>query len=563
MTFTHVIVGGGSAGCALAARLSEDSRNKVVLIEAGEDFSGGSMPDDILDTYAGRALNNPRYFWPGLQARRGDYKDIPAANRKPMKYEQARVMGGGSTINGQVALRGLPSDFDRWAELGARGWDWNTLLPYFRRLETDRDFVNQMHGSEGPISIRRIPRDQWDPFTNAVCDVWEEEGFAFRNDMNGSAEDGYAAIPLANNGERRSFTALDYLSTAVRARRNLKIMARTEARRVLVGGSKVTGVEVRTEGGISTIGGERIILSAGALHSPWLLMQSGIGPAEHLRSRAVEVVLDRPAVGANLQDHPTISISSYLPPLVRARPVLRHNYANLLYSSGIPGCSGHDMVMMVICKSAWHAVGARLGTISAYVGKAYSRGYVRLAADDPGGRPDVCFNWLEDERDLLRLSDAFVRIAALYRLGNVPRVARDPFAASFSDKVRNIGRRTLRNRILTETAALMMDNSGLLRRLLIDNYMSSDQKISDIVADRDRLHRHVREASSGLWHPSGTCRMGATDDPACVVDPNGRVIGLDNLYVADASIMPEIPTHNLNIPSIMIGERMADLQNLF
>jgi 5-(hydroxymethyl)furfural/furfural oxidase len=548
---THIIIGAGSAGCVMASRLSEDPKNRVLLIEAGSDYLPDSVPADISNTYAGFAFNNPNYFWPDLKMQRRAGSNI--------RYEQARVIGGGSSINGQVALRGAPRDYDRWEQLGAAGWNWQSVLPYFRKLETDRNFDGPLHGRDGPIPIDRIDSSHWDAFTRAVTDVWAARGFARRQDMNGSFEAGFAEIPLANDGSRRISAALGYLGNAVRQRANLAIWTDAPVHGIAMDGARAVSVDVEGRGRVVVPRGAALILCAGALHTPWLMLRAGIGAAQHLRERGIQPVLDIPGVGRNLQDHPSISVTAYLPPVVRRRQILRHNYVNLVYSSKLPDCPANDMVMMVVAKSAWHAVGRRLGTLSTYVGKAYSSGSVELDALDPHGSPEVRFNWLGDPRDLRRAVESFRFMIDLLAEGDVPRVARDPFAVGFSDKIKKLGRNSPRNRALTGLAACAMDSSTFVRRQIIKHFVTGGRTIADLLRDDGALSAYVHETATGIWHPCGTCRMGHPGDPDAVTDYQGKVIGSENLFVADASVMPDIPTTNLNIPTLMVAERLSDL----
>jgi 5-(hydroxymethyl)furfural/furfural oxidase len=552
MHATHLVLGGGSAGCVMAARLSESVGNIVVLVEAGRAYAPDAVPPDLSDTYSGSALMNPSYFWKNLKVRRN-------ADAAPVYYEQGRVLGGGSSVNGQVALRGAPEDYDHWNAIAAKGWDWNSVLPYFRRLETDMDFTDQLHGAQGPITVRRMPMEQWDDFTLSVTKVWDRLGYPLRPDMNGEFGEGYSPLPLSNDGGARRSTALGYLDAATRRRPNLRILDQTQVRRILFADGVAGGAEVRRDGAVETITADNVVVCAGALHSPWLLMLSGIGPASHLRDHGIEVRIDRPGVGSNLMDHPAIHISGYLPPVARHKMVLRRNYTYLRWSSGLADVPAADMVMMAVCRSAWHAIGVRIGTLSSYIGRSYSTGEVRLASPDPDEEPSVNFNWLRDRRDLDRMVDAFRRMAGILTSDPVPQYLSNLFASKFSQRVRNVSQKNFRNMVLTNVAALMMDNSAGLRRLLFDKVISDCPPLPELLADPARLERHVRDNVQSAWHASCTCRMGDPTDTGTVVDPGGKVVGAKNLFVADASVMPEVSRTNTNIPTIMIAERIAEM----
>jgi 5-(hydroxymethyl)furfural/furfural oxidase len=554
---THLVIGGGSAGCVMAARLSENPAHRVLLLEAGHAHPLDAIPPDISDTYAGRALANPAHFWPDLRVRRSDAPELSEDARAPFFFEQARVLGGGSSINGQVALRGAPDDFEHWHASGATGWDWAGVLPYFRRLERDLDITDQFHGATGPIAIRRIPRERWDDFTLAVTRAWEDAGHAFLPDLNGDFAEGYGPIPLSNDGEGRSSTATGHLDAAARARPNLTILDETVAQRILFEGRRAIGVEATRAGETLRIEADTIVLSAGALRSPWLLMLSGIGPADHLARHGIPVVADRAGVGANLQDHPQASVSAYLPAHVRGAPVIRRNYVYGRWSSGLGEPA--DMVSLAVCRSAWHAVGERIATLSSYVALPCSRGRVRLASPDPRDAPDVVFNWLDDPRDLARSALGFRRDARTFLQGPVAAVSDAPFASRFSARIRAMGRPTPSARAFTSLAALALDAAGPLRGALVDHVVAEAPPLRVLLSDESALANYLRSTITSPWHVCGTCRMGRAEDPLAVTDARGRVIGVEGLTIADASLMPRITRTNTNLPTIMIAERIADL----
>jgi 5-(hydroxymethyl)furfural/furfural oxidase len=239
--------------------------------------------------------------------------------------------------------------------------------------------------------------------------------------------------------------------------------------------------------------------------------------------------------------------------------VLRRNYTYLRWSSGLPDVPDADMVMMAVCRSAWHAVGMRIGTLSSYIGRSYSKGEVRLASADPADEPYVNFNWLSDQRDFDRMADAFRRMARILTSDPVPQYMTNLFASKFSQRVRDVSQKNFRNMVLTKVAALMMDSSAGVRKLLIDKVISDSRPLAELLADPSALERHVRDNVQSAWHASCTCRMGDPADPMTVVDPQGQVVGADNLFIADASVMPEVSRTNTNIPTIMIAERVAEM----
>jgi 5-(hydroxymethyl)furfural/furfural oxidase len=304
-----------------------------------------------------------------------------------------------------------------------------------------------------------------------------------------------------------------------------------------------------------------IILSSGAIHSPAHLLRAGIGPAGHLREMGIEVRQALPGVGQRLQDHPAAAVAAFLKPHARIIHDYsrRHIYTALRYSTGLAGIPPGDMMTVVTNKTSWHKVGEQIGSFIVTVYKTYSEtGEVKLTSSDWRAEPSVDFNLLSDQRDLERMMDGIRRFGAMHLTPIMQGVTTDPFPASYSDKVRQVGLLSKKNKFITDMLGRLLDGPAALRSYLIKTLVMEGVTLQDLLTDDDALEAFVRKASVGVWHASCTCRMGADEDPMSVTNPAGRVKGVGGLRVVDASIFPQVPCANTNFPVLMTAEKVAD-----
>lgn len=528
MNWDYIIIGAGSAGCVLADRLSENGLNRVLLLEAG---GGNSSLFLKIPTGIGYYHNRKEGFGPLDWGYRS--QPDPSRNYRTDAWLRGRVIGGSSSINGQMYVRGNGADFDRWAALGNEGWSANDIMPLYEDLETS-DKKSPGRGQKGPLHIRTITNPH--PVTTAFVDGAQNAGFSYNSDYNHDSQEGVSYAELTQKGRYRCSSADAFLKPAL-GRKNLKVITGAHMQKLLITDQKVTGVRYIKDSKLKQVEANRVILCAGAISTPQLLMLSGIGDANELSQLGIKSVIDRPSVGENLQEHPLLAFTYRLKvptfnPTEGIGQSLRFIAQYLLKGKGPmatffeaaaflktqPDLTDPDIQLHFLpsgVKRPWEGPEVPLlmpyPAVTIFMNKSHplSRGRIRLASSDPHKGPLIECKLLENEEDM----ETMKRGTAL-----VQRIMNSPPMAD----------------LVEEETCPAIDYT-----------------------DPQAMENFIRNNTELAYHPIGTCRMGV--DENAVVTPDLRVRGIDNLWIADASIMPDLISGNTNGVCIMIGEKLSRL----